>query len=153
MTPETTTVETLELGPDERGRSVAVAKVETRNGERVEVAAGDATNRLDALALESLTWQDDDAFADLTGRAHEPAPGTDGDAVSRTTLGNEYAVVHLRLFETEAGRRLELASPKLGYSCRLDAGEVSALARTPTSFFSGLLETPYGPVADDEPLH
>lgn len=44
-----------------------IRKVHTRNGERLEISAprlGHAV-RLDALALEAVSWQDDDFFSAL----------------------------------------------------------------------------------------
>jgi hypothetical protein len=45
--------------------SVSVRKVETRNGERLEIRSLRVPNvvRLDALVLESLTWRDKDDLA------------------------------------------------------------------------------------------
>lgn len=45
--------------------SVRVRKVVTRNGEILEISAGqvDRTVRLDALVLESLTWRSDEDLA------------------------------------------------------------------------------------------
>lgn len=36
--------------------TVTVRKVETRNGERLEIRSGENAIRLDAIALEALTW-------------------------------------------------------------------------------------------------
>lgn len=36
--------------------TVTVRKVQTRNGERLEIRSGDRAIRLDAIALEALTW-------------------------------------------------------------------------------------------------
>jgi hypothetical protein len=38
--------------------TVTVRKVSTRNGERLEIRSGDQAIRLDAIALEALTWSD-----------------------------------------------------------------------------------------------
>lgn len=38
--------------------TVTVRKVSTRNGERLEIRNGDNAIRLDAIALEALTWSD-----------------------------------------------------------------------------------------------
>lgn len=35
---------------------VTVRKIHTRNGERLEIRSGDRAIRLDAIALEGLTW-------------------------------------------------------------------------------------------------
>jgi hypothetical protein len=36
--------------------TVTVRKVQTRNGERLEIRSGENSVRLDAIALEALTW-------------------------------------------------------------------------------------------------
>lgn len=38
--------------------TVTVRKVRTRNGERLEIRSGERSVRLDAIALEALTWSD-----------------------------------------------------------------------------------------------
>lgn len=38
--------------------TVTVRRVSTRNGERLEIRSGDRAIRLDAIALEALTWSD-----------------------------------------------------------------------------------------------
>lgn len=46
---------------------VVVSKVNTPNGERIEIESPKMENRirLDPLELESLTWQDHDTFAEF----------------------------------------------------------------------------------------
>ncbi|WP_049986578.1 hypothetical protein [Halobellus rufus] len=53
---------------------VTVRKVQTNAGERLEIAAPkkDSKIHLDAVALESLTWQDPELFSDLLEEPHGP---------------------------------------------------------------------------------
>ena len=53
--------------------SVRVYKVSGRNGERlrIESARSDSAIELDAVALESLTWQLPEFFTNLQGRPFE----------------------------------------------------------------------------------
>jgi hypothetical protein len=129
--------------------SVSLEKVRTGTGERLSIRADGETLSVDALALESLTWQDDTFFTDLTNAAHKPGTIT---ATRRSDLqvANEYTVVRLELIDTDLGPRLDLASPKLGYRCRLDTAELRALAGRDVEFFSTLLRMPYGPVDDHD---
>lgn len=60
-------------------------------------------------------------------------------------LANEYAVVVVRRVETSKGVRLEIVSPRLGSSIRLDPVELEALTWQSHDFFSTLLRTPFGP--------
>jgi hypothetical protein len=60
-------------------------------------------------------------------------------------LANEYALVTVRLVHTDNGTRLEIVSPRLGKSIRLDPVELEALTWQSHDLFSTLLQTPYGP--------
>ena len=55
--------------------AVVVRKVHTRNGARIEIASPRLGHRiqLDAVALESLTWQTMDAFTEFLKTPHRPA--------------------------------------------------------------------------------
>ncbi|WP_256301639.1 hypothetical protein [Haloarchaeobius salinus] len=61
------------------------------------------------------------------------------------TLSNEFATVTMRMVDTRNGRRLEIRSPKLGRSIRLDPLELESLTWQDHSVFSEMLETPFGP--------
>ncbi|UVE51025.1 hypothetical protein KU306_03830 [Haloferax larsenii] len=148
---DTTDTPTVTLRDDDR--TVSITRELTPAGERLLLETDDGSIRLDALALESLTWQEDEFFADLTGV--EYAPGENPASTDETLqIGNEYTVVQLTVFDTDDGPRLEIDSPKLGYSCRLSVSELVALSRKDMSLFSDLLHTPMGPVDDhdDDPL-
>lgn len=150
MIPETTIVDTVKLSDGDR--TVEFRKIVTPNGERLVIASDGANTRLDALALESLTWQDDAFFADLVGKPHEE--GTDAaDAGRKLQIGNEYTVIELRPLKTTAGTRLELRSPKLGYERRVSPAEFAAVADKRPDFFSELLRTPFGPETDHHGIH
>lgn len=60
-------------------------------------------------------------------------------------IGNEFTVVHVRSVRTRNGERLEITSPRLGYTVRLDPLELECLTWQPTETFSQLLEQPFGP--------
>ena len=147
---ESSTIWSIELA--DANHSVSLEKVRTGTGERLVIQVDGDRLSADALALESLTWQDDTFFTDLTNSPHEP-----GEIVetlrSDLQVANEYTVVRLELTETDAGPRLDLSSPKLGYNCRLDTTELRALAGRDVELFSTLLQTPYGPVDDDHAGH
>lgn len=128
---------------------VVVRKLGTRNGERLELEHGDHDVRLDALELESLTWQDDAFFEDTLGVPDRPAAAVSPTAVreaARYKIGNEYTTVWLRL--ADDGDRLQLASAKMGFATHVGAAELAALARRDQAFFTGLLDTPLGPEGD-----
>lgn len=131
------------------GVAVGIWKVYTRNGERLVVATDDDESWLDALVLESITWQTAETLdgiadeTDLEGAA-PPAGGdlpvTDGEAF---TITNEYTRV--RVTPTADATHLHLESLKLGYENELTPRQLAALANQPADRFSEFLEFPYGP--------
>lgn len=145
MTGDTPSPHSLELTDGDR--TVTVRKQRTPNGERLAIRGADGEIRLDALALESLTWQDADFFERLTTEPHLPGENATNGS-DELQIGNEYAVVRLRTLETNAGPRVAIESVKMGYSCRLSPAELDALTREGMGFFSSLLETPLGPESD-----
>lgn len=58
---------------------------------------------------------------------------------------NEFAEAHVRKVRTRNGERLEIHSPKLGYTIYLDALELEAISWQPVETFSRMLENPWGP--------
>lgn len=129
---------------------VSVYRVATRHGERLEIAAGDESISLDALALEALSWQDPEALAAGSvaprrrGRAPEgggrPAEEGSGDAVE---FRNEYAVAIVRP-DPERGR-LSVSAPKLGYHVELGPEALAALAARDADVIYEFLAHPFGP--------
>lgn len=65
--------------------------------------------------------------------------------MSDIELANEYAMVVVRKVDTSTGARLEITSPRLGRSIRLDPVELEALTWQSHDLFSRLLQTPFGP--------
>lgn len=64
--------------------TVRVRRERTRNGERLAIEStrlGHAI-RLDALELESLSWQEPALFSRLLESPYGPEPGTEGRALS-----------------------------------------------------------------------
>jgi hypothetical protein len=130
---------------------IVMRHLETGMGERVEfVATADDghTDRLqaDALALESLAWQDDDAFTELFDTEYSPPIVEDSMTAEHTiTVTNEYAHAELRCLRKSTTGYLEVKAPKKRERILLDATGLSALARQDHSVFSDFLETPHGP--------
>jgi len=147
MTAKDTNGEAMSLDTDDV--SVSLTRILTPTGERLQIKGPEDSIRLDALALESLTWQDDSFFTDLTGIEHTPGQeSTPTD--QRIQIKNEYTVIQLTLLDTDSGPRLELKSPKLEWACRLSPAEIAVLTGQEIGFFSDLLQTPLGPQDDHE---
>lgn len=132
--------------------SLTLKKVYTQKGERVEIAAGrlDKAIRLDALALESVAWQDD-AAAIWTQLDGPDSPTPDETAVVLETgdsgeieLSNEYT--HVTLSPGTKPNTVLLESVGLDYTIELDARALEHLAWQPNAYsLSRFLETPFGP--------
>ncbi|WP_370326635.1 dihydrodiol dehydrogenase [Euzebya sp.] len=75
------------------------------------------------------------------------APATDGPLQE---LANEFAVVHVQRVHTHNGVRLEITSPRLGRSIRLDPVELESLTWQTPATFTAFMETPFGPEGDDD---
>ena len=139
--------------------TVVVEKVFTRTGERLEITAPrlGRSIRLDAIALESLTWQDD---AEMAERAASVPDGQDeataADAASgperedAITVSNEFAMARVEKERGEDGDRLATTAPKLGYDARFGARELEWVASQDHETFSEFLEQPFGPEADED---
>jgi len=146
---------------DETG-AVTIQKHFTRMGERLEVRAGSDTSiRMDAIMLESLSWQDPD---DLAGRAADldvslesqfsadrDDAGKRGDGPGPITVSSEYARAAVDVADDR--RSVEITAPKLGYDIEVGPRELAWLATRTHETFSEWLETPFGPGGDDEHSH
>lgn len=62
-----------------------------------------------------------------------------------TVIANEFAEVLVRRVHTRNGVRLEIRSPRMDTSIRLDALELESLTWQDPEVFSGFLEDPFGP--------
>lgn len=114
---------------------VRIVRVRTGNGTRIRLESGDASIALDAIALESLTWQDGSQSA---------AP--EDDAVrQRVRVSNEYTAVDVVVPNHEAW--IGLVSRRLGYERRLTPATLAEIARLDMADISGYLSTPFGPQA------
>lgn len=124
---------------------VSVSGLRTPKGERLEIAAEERL-RIDALGLESLTWQGPEVFSELLGREYAvPDANSVADEPARAvTVSNEYARVEVKKLVGDE-EYLEVAAPKKRQHVRLDAECLSALAAQDHELFSRFLETPHGP--------
>lgn len=147
----------IEIGG--RNASVVLRKVLTPKGERLAISSTDLGTEvfLDALNLESVTWQGPQTFADLARDAELPLPEQDvtgsvypasqessaGEAT--LTIGNEYTRVAVTIVESDAGASVLLTSENLGYAIRLGPPALAALTTSSNERFDGFLSTPFGP--------
>jgi len=103
--------------------SIAVAKIYTAKGERLMLRDGDDSIRLDAIELESLSWQDREWFDHCRREAMstvesdhlEPPEVMDVDKSSSARVSTEYAEVVVRKVTTHEGTALQIESEALHY--------------------------------------
>jgi len=133
--------------------TVRVEKVYTHNGERLEIRGGEYTARLDALELESISWQDEatvTALVDDAEQADERPSGIDGSlGPDPVRIENEYGIVEVALGTSDSSERLRISAPKLGHSIELTPTELHMFSQQPQETFSEFLEEPFGPDAED----
>lgn len=65
-------------------------------------------------------------------------------------LTNEFATVRVRRVFTRNGVRLEITSPRLGRSIRLDPLSLESLTWQTDETFSEMLRHPFGPAGDED---
>ena len=70
------------------------------------------------------------------------------DAEDGFSVVNEFGAVYVRKVYTSQGERLEIVSPRLGYSIRLDALQLEAISWQKPAFISSFLRTPFGPLEE-----
>ena len=70
---------------------------------------------------------------------------TDESVDGEFELSNEFASVRVRRVYTRNGVRLEISSPRLGRSIRLDPLALESLTWQPPETFSNFLRQPFGP--------
>lgn len=129
--------------------TVTVRHIRTPKGERLEIDSSDDAIRIDALGLESLSWQDLDIFDEFLDEEYDRTSDEESDADDETvcefTISNEYADVVARSVRSNDGERLIVEAPKKHFSIRIDPLGLAALAEQDMEIFSEFLETPHGP--------
>lgn len=122
---------------------VIVSKVRTRKGARMEIeVSGDVTSRLDALALESLSWQDPKTIG-ISDKGDVGRNDRDNGETELFGITNEFAEVEVWKLTADNSTYIQVRAPKLGYSIELDKNELVWLAEQPITTFSTFLKTSY----------
>lgn len=154
MTDQHTQADRVSLRISDANGAVTVRKVFTRTGERLELIAHslDQSIRLDAIALESLAWQDpaelrEWATAVDRSEATEHAQSVAQEDDRVITVSNEYALARVK--RVSSGKQLEVTAPKLGYSVELGPMELAWVTTQDHQRFTEWLETPFGPAGED----
>jgi len=134
--------------------AVSVSKYRTKRGERAEIATADDLLRVDALILESLSWQRTPAdLASVLENGElvvaDETPFSGGKPVAMSAafrVTNEYTQVTLEHVQTDHGDALCIRTHIRGTETTLGPKSLKALATQPdTTSFSTFFETPAGP--------
>lgn len=135
----------------EAGRHVEVSRIETPKGERLELADADTGESiwLDAIVLESLTWQNEETFREFCHEAPESVSRSDlavsrgshaGTQTELTTITNEFSHVDVRKTTAEGRDWVEFHGPKVGFTIRLNAPAVLTVIHQDHERYTDLLE-------------
>lgn len=133
------------------GQTATLRKLKTKKGERLEIESpsGDETLRVDALGLESLSWQETEIFDRFLPDGHEmDLLDEESDDVTSDTgfdVANEYAQVHVRRLQSPERSTLQIRAPKKREQIQIDVDALGGLARQDHMLFTEFLEQPHGP--------
>lgn len=143
----------------ENGVSLELTKVFTGAGERLEIYAPRIETKiyLDALAIEGLSWGDEETIRELTTEVYslddlEESEFDSLDAEATVAgdvfeISNEFGLGFASIMTDGNQKRVKFQSPKLGYANQLSLKTVEAIAAQDSSIFTSFLETPFGPKA------
>lgn len=150
------TGQTIEIShPDGR----ITARKLVSKGERLRITAGPDRTKLDALLLESLSWQRD---SEAVWRLLSPTDGAEPDPFPQAggrrdvdgpelSISNEYSHVVVSKVRTRDRDGLHIEAPARGTSIDLGPDSLRQIARIEDTFvFSTWFETPFGP--EDTPV-
>ncbi len=151
MNPQTTITSEFDVG--DGSESVTVRKLLTPRGQVVEIESNSDTGkpatqiRIDALGLESLSWQTEPSVVDRLGcdppvRDERESTSDSGESFE---VSNEYADVEVSKTRTPLGEELLVRSLVKKTAVQLTPEMLDALSLHETELFSEFLETPHGP--------
>ncbi|NKE37261.1 hypothetical protein GWG54_15825 [Natronococcus sp. JC468] len=151
MNARTTIASEFDVG--DGPEAVTVRKLLTPRGQLVEIESDSETGetatqiRIDALGLESLSWQTvpnivDRLDCDSSVRDKGEIASDSGESFE---ISNEYADVEVSKIRTPAGEQLLVRSLVKKTTLQLTPEMLSALSLHETKLVSEFLETPHGP--------
>lgn len=133
--------------------SVEISSVVTPCGVRMEITSPDSGEslRLDPLALESLSWQQNSDLSEILDddiELKETADLNPDDEIEEETItfSNEYTRVEVTIFSSSEEDYILIESKQLGYQKIVSPSVLDALTSKKNTIFSDFLSTPFGPV-------
>jgi hypothetical protein len=151
MSSKTTVAAEFDITGD--AQVITVRKLLTPRGQLAEIVASSTTQdssselRIDALGLESLSWQTRSDLADQFS-CDLPADNSKAEPSSLDEsfeISNEYADAVVGKITTSDGDVIVVRAPVKKTELHLTPEMLSELARCTTDLFSEFLETPHGP--------
>lgn len=148
ITERVTTTPLTRVADDDA--EVAVRRVETPKGSRLELEATESGERirLDAVTLECLTWQEETTFAGFLETQNRPLPVEalsvhhgleEGDSTELTRVTNEFGHAEVRASESPDHDWLAIVAPKQGFSVRLNAVALESITWQEQDAFAELI--------------
>lgn len=144
------TIEETVFGVSDGDHAVTVRQLRTPRGRVAEIESAGATRdepastRIDALGLESLSWQVESELIDRIGGEAVTVAGT-AEQRESFTISNEYADTSLTKLVVGDTELLLVKAPVKHTELRLHPATLVALTDCESQLFSDFLETPHGP--------
>lgn len=129
---------------------IDVRKVYSAQGELLEVSTEDDQIRLDALSLETLTWQDEEFLDRLRDDAKAEGGAIQMSDEQPMMVVNEYSQIQVVSSDDENAVTVEM--PSEGFKLKLGVEALHGLAAQPDPNFvtEFLRESPFGPTPEEQ---
>lgn len=130
---------------------VAVRRIETPKGSRLELEATESGERirLDAVTLECLTWQEETTFANFLEAQKRPLStqalsvhhgSEEEDSTELTRVTNEFGHAEVRVSQLSDHDWLVIVAPKQGFSVQLNAVALESITWQEQDTFAELIK-------------
>lgn len=129
------------------GVTIGINQIETPKGERLEIKTPSSSIGLDAVALEALTWQENDELANLPsaniadGIPQSPRRDNQSGRTRLMTVSNEFGFVVVYECQTDTNIWIDFEAEKQGELIRLCSAELEILAQQDQDLFTQWIKT------------
>lgn len=129
------------------GVTIGINQIETPKGERLEIKTPSSSIGLDAVALEALTWQENDELANLPSAniadeiPQSPRRDNQSGRTRLMTVSNEFGFVVVYECQTDTDIWIDFEAEKQGELIRLCSAELEILAQQDQDLFTQWIKT------------
>lgn len=129
------------------GVTIGINQIETPKGERLEIKTPSSSIGLDAVALEALTWQENDELANLPSAniadeiPQSPRRDNQSGRTRLMTVSNEFGFVVVYECQTDTNIWIDFEAEKQGELIRLCSAELEILAQQDQDLFTQWIKT------------